>query len=1314
MRFVLANVIAFLFPFATLSQSLILVDSSPKRNATSVPVGVSIELDFNEALDPGSLLGGISVYSLSRGLIEGDIESTSMTATFSPTVPFLHAEEIIVYLLPTLKSISGQLLSQPLILRFTTETIASPSTPPAFLDEEIFRDGITYFQSLNASDLDGDNDIDILYGGGFIVGWFEKLDDGYANHVINSNVWSLTEAKAVDLDGDSDLDILTSSHYEGITAYLNDGEQNYSMLSLVFEIQPNSFDIADIDGNGFVDIVFSDFGSSGAQKTFVLYNQGGMEFTSIEIQNDDAVKVRFADIDSDGDLDIVQHDYWTLGILFNASGHFTRATIYEGTVEDFDINDIDGDGNLDIITVGDNTLCLHLNKNLNWQTSFHPTDSQPLGIVSGDFNGDSIIDFVLGRSGALDLWLGHESGLYESLPVQVRNNYFGINPTAIETIDLNNDGVLDFVSAITDRQLKSFTSVAFGIAYPFNKVDIPFQFLSDSDASWGDFDGDGDFDLAVIGIDQNKPRTIIYESVNGNFEPLSTDIPGLYAGSCDWGDFDKDGDLDLLLVGASHISTDFSLREPRVMLAINKTGYFEVQDLQVPEPLDIHNAKALWADFNNDGLLDICLSGYGFVGILGNTGNGSFEQKFELPSNTFKGSVNFGDYDADGDIDLALKFDATKLGIFQNEGDWYFKKVTEYDSRIGGSLDWVDFDNDGDLDLISSGYNGFETTYLTIYKNVDNLFNPVSSSTLLIPGYDPTSMVGDYNNDGFQDIILSSSYGVFLIESKGGQDFEQVNVELETTYSPMAKWVDYDQDGDLDIFTGKSLWRNNIETSNLKPSAPSLIKVDSVQNNAIFLSWDTGGDFETPSSGLSYQIYVGTQLNTQNVVNSEANLETGVRQKIKLGNVKGKSTSITNLKGGMYYFGVQSIDGSFTGSVFTAEQSVFVATIDGPRNVCSNSMQNYVAYPEGSYHWEVDGGQITEGQGTSTVTVKWNDEGAGQIRIFTISELINQLDIDIDKMPSGELSGSFFTCTEIQAYQILGTNIHSVKWALPDGVAYNKESETQLDIQWSLPGSYLLEAYLLPENNGCQIQVSEMVNVDVKPEVVVKGPNILCSDNESVFTTNAATPIWQVTNGEVSSKSNQSITVRWEAAGPGIIALEQPSDRGYCSSFLTIPLTVRQSPPKPELRLAGITTIISTESPTGYYEWFLDNNLVAQGQYTGVYATSPGEYHVRVYSSNGCFSDSAPILFDPEIQTSVAISPNPVSDKLTLQFSDTELSEVDILIYSSMGSLVRQVSSKKTDQVLVLEIEIPELPMGQYILIIDRAGKRTSSKFVKF
>ena len=129
-------------------------------------------------------------------------------------------------------------------------------------------------------------------------------------------------------------------------------------------------------------------------------------------------------------------------------------------------------------------------------------------------------------------------------------------------------------------------------------------------ASFGDYDGDGDLDLIVMGLDSaNYPQTILYKNTGNTYIKIPDQIQGLSNGSVEWGDFDNDGDLDLLITG-------YDLLYESHTVVYENTG----NDTFIPyhEFFGNSNGEAKWVDLNNDGYLDVVVTGGYFTDVYEN------------------------------------------------------------------------------------------------------------------------------------------------------------------------------------------------------------------------------------------------------------------------------------------------------------------------------------------------------------------------------------------------------------------------------------------------------------------------------------------------------------------------------------------------------------------------------------------------------------------------------------------------------------------------------------------------------------------------
>src|SRR6185369_129549 len=143
-------------------------------------------------------------------------------------------------------------------------------------------------------------------------------------------------------------------------------------------------------------------------------------------------------------------------------------------------------------------------------------------------------------------------------------------------------------------------------------------------------------------------------------------------------------------------------------------------------------------------------------------------------------------------------------------------------------------------------------------------------------------------------------------------------------------WGDFDNDGRLDFLltgAGKSqLWRNDMPVaSNAPPAAPTGLS-STLSGATVSLSWNPPADDRTPSTGLNYNLRIGTSPGASDVLAPMA-LTDGLRLLPALGNAQaGTNAFVFNVAPGRdYYWSVQAVDTSFAGSPFAAEQQFTVA-----------------------------------------------------------------------------------------------------------------------------------------------------------------------------------------------------------------------------------------------------------------------------------------------------------------------------------------------------------------------------------------------------
>jgi hypothetical protein len=310
----------------------------------------------------------------------------------------------------------------------------------------------------------------------------------------------------------------------------------------------------------------------------------------------------------------------------------------------------------------------------------------------------------------------------------------------------------------------------------------------------GDFNGDGNSDLAVV--NGNTVR-ILQGNGDGTFHSVGTYTVSAELQSIAVGDFNGDGKLDLAV-------TDLNIGAVSVLMG-NGDGTFQAaQNYAVgSEPVSI-----AVGDFNGDGKPDMAVAnggtnqGNGSVSVLLNNGDGTFGTAVNYPTGYFPRAVAVGDFNGDGNLDLAVANEGTStVTIMLGNGAGSFP--TSHSFLTGPfrpspvALAVGDFNGDGKSDV--AVVNLFANNVCVMLSNGDGtLQTPVPYPT----GGSPSGVaVGDFNGDGKPDLVVTNEIGqnVSLLQGNGDGTFTNSGTFNTGTYPLYMAEGDFNGDGRPDL-----------------------------------------------------------------------------------------------------------------------------------------------------------------------------------------------------------------------------------------------------------------------------------------------------------------------------------------------------------------------------------------------------------------------------------------------------------------------------------------------------------------------------------
>jgi hypothetical protein len=739
-----------------------------------------------------------------------------------------------------------------------------------------------------------------------------------------------------DYDGDGHLDVALVGSTDGtvsggvLSIWLNSGNGAFfHVFTTPTGVSSGDVTAGDVDGDGDIDLAYAGISPSGIRITRIARNDGGGTFTEVDMGMTglSLPGLAFGDLNGDGRLDLAAAGLSDAGNV---------ATVYMNIAGA--VNTAPAAPTNPTMTVNGNRVVVRWTKATDTQSS---QDRLSYDVRIGrSTNGNQFFslpaDSVTGKRHVA------RTGLVQGDSAVFLNVPEGDWRFAVQAVDPSFAGSALASGFQVIHRMTNTGVVLPSVASAGTNSRCPV-------VAWGDYDDDGRQDLLLStgsSFAASSAKMRLYHNLNDSLVTVPTALPNLSEGAAAWGDYDRDGDLDLLVSGEDSSAT-FVTRIYR------NDGNAVFTPLSVSlNPLGA--ASVAWADMDNDGRLDGVVSGssdFSTAGamtyVLRNLDGATFAQASILTNASGTGGqMAVGDLNGDGRMDMvtvgATSTGSFLLNVLRNQGSLNFSnQLYPAFGLRGASISLGDYDNDGDLDVALMGTpDGVASNGRLLLLDNDgagNLTQHGASLTVLSNGH---LAWGDADNDGDLDLGATGMNGSvtpasMLIRNDGGGSFAVVDAGLPGFYGSSLAWGDLDGDGKLDLaLTGwngvsstAKVYEHTTSLVNAPPAPPANLVGTLTNAGRASLRWTAPIDDRTPANGLTYDVRLGVSTRGGQIVPLPADSVTGLRRVTRFGHCVADSAWITGLPANRYYFTVQAIDASFAGSAPAAWQTLISTSL---------------------------------------------------------------------------------------------------------------------------------------------------------------------------------------------------------------------------------------------------------------------------------------------------------------------------------------------------------------------------------------------------
>ena len=514
---------------------------------------------------------------------------------------------------------------------------------------------------------------------------------------------------------------------------------------------PSWLRCADLDQDGDLDIVTNASGRLGWYS-----NDGNSMFTPrppiVPALQASSTFPILCDVDGDADLDVLANGPGSFGTMslwtndglgnFGSAMPFTQNWPYPSTAV---VGDVDQDGDEDVVLIEMN-LELHILRNdlngTSW-TDILLSSPNSSDINLCDLTGDGDLDLVFNRNSNDTVFMARGStgaSFDPMVPLFALPDW----PLSMECVDFDQDGDNDIVVANAGIGIPNLTTWMNDGTGEMTATDtIPGAPVSVVDLAVLDANMDGLFDVAYTNLTGTAGI-----SLNGtSWSAASLDLPYLGPAQIEAADMDQDGSPDLVHVNRAKDEMNWFQNDG--------TGSYIHRIISERSAQRPERARA--ADLNGDGLMEVVIAEnvlFGSIVVMTDQGNSDYVVMSKVDSTVnAQPDVRIGDVDMDGDQDLV-----GCRGWYANDGNGVFGPRVPLPDTTCTRLLLTDMDLDGDLDVIGLGGMYISTNALLMLNDGNGVFTLSWSNSLAFSPSEVTMEIWDGDADGDPDLFLSGLF----------------------------------------------------------------------------------------------------------------------------------------------------------------------------------------------------------------------------------------------------------------------------------------------------------------------------------------------------------------------------------------------------------------------------------------------------------------------------------------------------------------------------------------------------------------------------